>query len=155
MFPKLGEILAPKIGEAIEGVANGAANIISRVKADPTAVVQADVELEKLKLEAKAAAGNHIAAMESQYTEQQRIVNQQMAVEAQSEHWIVYSWRPLIGYVFCLVLVNNYVVMPYFKNKGLLPVEIPDSVFTAILVILGAASAGRGLMKWQREKSKK
>ncbi|MBI5328868.1 MAG: hypothetical protein HZB80_11370 [Deltaproteobacteria bacterium] len=77
-------------------------------------------------------------------------INQTMREEAKSEHWIQWSWRPLIGYTFALTIINNYVLMPYFKLQ---PIIIPDGIWSAMLVVLGVAAGTRGLEKWQREKA--
>lgn len=146
------DILTGGIGQAIDSVTDGAANIISKLKADPTEVVKSQTELEKLKNDAKKSGEDYAVRMEEQFTKQQEIVNTQMAVESKSEHTMVWAWRPTIGFTFCLMIINNYVALPYLKKYGLEPVELPDQVFMAILVILGAASAGRGLTQWQRAK---
>lgn len=72
-------------------------------------------------------------------------INETMRAEAQSEHWIQYSWRPAIGFTFCIVIFNNYVILPYFGWAK--EVEVPGEVWNAMLVILGASAAIRGLEK--------
>jgi hypothetical protein len=74
-------------------------------------------------------------------------VNATMREEAKSEHWIQYSWRPTIGFTFAAVIINNYILLPYFKAFGLQSIIIPAEMWTAILVILGAAAATRG---WEK-----
>ena|SRR2546428_876540 len=74
-------------------------------------------------------------------------VNATMQAEAKSEHWPQYSWRPTIGFTFAAILINNYLLLPYFKAYGLVPLDIPAAVWSAFLVILGAASAGRS---WEK-----
>lgn len=44
--------------------------------------------------------------------------------------------------------------LPYFKHYGMEIITIPGDVWSAILVILGVASAGRSVTKWQAEKNK-
>src|SRR3990172_1748754 len=72
-------------------------------------------------------------------------VNATMQAEAKSEHWMQWSWRPLVGYTFAAVIVNNYILMPYFP--GLQPIVIPSEVWNAMLMVLGVAAATRG---WQK-----
>src|SRR2546428_4752002 len=74
-------------------------------------------------------------------------VNATMQAEAKSEHWAQWVWRPTIGLSFSAVIVNNFILLPYFAKFGLQPIVIPDDVWTAMLVILGAAAATRG---WQK-----
>ncbi len=79
-------------------------------------------------------------------------VNRTMQAEARSEHWLQWSWRPIVGLTFSVVIINNYVLMPYFKPYGLQPIDIPSSLWNAMLMILGIAAGTRGLEKWQRMK---
>ena len=53
-----------------------------------------------------------------------------------------YTWRHMIGYSFAAVLINNYILMSYLQKFGVVPIPVPDNVWTAMLVILGAAAAG-------------
>lgn len=100
---------------------------------------------EKIRLEFEAAVMN--AA-----TQQQQAVNQTMQAEAKSEHWIQYSWRPIVGLTFAGTIINNYILLPYFFTMGLKPVDIPEGIWSAMLVVLGVAAGTRGLEKWQKEK---
>jgi hypothetical protein len=80
---------------------------------------------------------------------QMESVNATIREEAKSEHWMVWSWRPLVGYTFCLTIINNYVLIPYFASSGLQPIIIPGELWSAMLVILGVSAGTRGLEKWQ------
>ena len=79
--------------------------------------------------------------------EELKAVNQTMQAEAKSEHWIQYSWRPIIGLTFAGTIINNYILLPYFATVGLKPVVIPDGIWSAMLVVLGVAAGTRG---WQK-----
>ncbi len=76
-------------------------------------------------------------------------VNATMQAESKSEHWMQWAWRPTIGFSFAAVIVNNYIVLPYFGWAK--EVIVPDNVWTAMLVILGAAAATRG---WEKATKK-
>lgn len=141
------------ISGSIEGVANGAANIISKFKADPTKVAEAEAEIEKLKIQAAQESEKIQAQLEETYAKELESVNATMREESKSEHWLVWSWRPLIGITFCAILINNYILLPYFKNLGMVTIIIPGDVWSAILVILGVASAGRSVTSWQKAKN--
>ncbi len=80
-------------------------------------------------------------------------VNATMREEAKSEHWAQWLWRPVVGFTFSVMLINNYVLLPYFFKLGLQPITVPGEVWSAMLVILGVSAATRGLQKWQAEKS--
>jgi len=82
-------------------------------------------------------------------------VNATMREESKSAHWIQFSWRPTIGFTFAAVIINNYILLPYFSKIGITPISIPVEVWTAILVILGAAAATRGWKKITRNKERK
>ncbi len=81
-------------------------------------------------------------------------VNRTMQAEARSEHWLQWCWRPIVGLTFSLVIINNYVLMPYLQPWGLQPIDIPAHLWNAMLMILGIAAGTRGLEKWQRAKEK-
>ena len=83
---------------------------------------------------------------------QQEAVNATMQAEAKSEHWVQYTWRPIVGFTFAGVIINNYILLPYFIAMGLKSVDIPEGIWSAMLVVLGVAAGTRGLEKWQKEK---
>lgn len=90
--------------------------------------------------------------LETHLTEQMKTINETMKAESQSDHWLQWAWRPTVGLTFCATIVNNYVVLPYLASYGLKSIEIPGEVWSAMLVVLGVASATRGLEKYQRAK---
>lgn len=149
-LPNIKDLLAG----GIEGIGNTFANIVTKFKADPTKVVEVEAELEQAKITAGLKAQELANQIEETYAKELETVNQTMRDEGKSEHFMVWSWRPLIGYTFCAILINNYILLPYFKNKGMVVIEIPGDVWSAILVILGVASAGRSVTSWQKEKNK-
>ena len=77
-------------------------------------------------------------------------VNATMQAEAKSEHWVQYSWRPMIGFTFAGVIINNYIFLPYLRGFGLMPIDIPEGIWSALLVVLGVAAGTRGLEKIKR-----
>lgn len=135
-----------------ESVLGGASKIISNFKADPTKVLEAETELEKLRIQSELESQKLGVQMEEIAAKQMESVNQTMRAEASSDKWAQWLWRPVIGFTFSLVLINNYVIMPYFGKYGLKPIDIPGDVWSAMLVILGAAAATRG---WEKVKKAK
>lgn len=89
-------------------------------------------------------------AVETQVIES---VNATMRAEASSQHWAQWLWRPVVGFTFSAVIVNNYILMPYFQ-KWVQPIVMPDGIWTAMLVVLGAAAATRGWEKVEEAKAK-
>lgn len=67
-------------------------------------------------------------------------VNKTMQVEATSEHWPSYSWRPFIGFMFGLYIASMF-LLPLFHVT---PVELKSDLVLTIGAILGVASYFRG-----------
>ena len=141
------------ISGGISGIGDTFAKIVEKFKADPTKVAELDSELAQAKINAELKAQELINSLEEIYAKELETVNQTMREEAKSEHWMVWSWRPLIGYTFCAILINNYILVPYLKKYGAEYIEIPSEVWMAILAILGVASAGRSITSWQKAKN--
>lgn len=138
MIPIVGDILQNTVGKVIGGVVN------KYLPASMSEKEKADMELEIQKL-----------LIEEEKTLQAQIesVNSTMREEAKSEHFLQWSWRPIIGLTFASVIINNYILLPYFINYGLKSIDIPDGIWSAMLVVLGVAAGTRG---WEKiEKIKK
>jgi hypothetical protein len=108
---------------------------------DPEAEFKVTQALMAFELETQKAFA---AQMES--------VNATMREEAKSDHWLQWSWRPVVGYTFSLTIINNYIIAPYFIKYGILAIVIPGELWSAMLVVLGVAAGTRGLEKWQKAK---
>ena len=102
------------------------------------------LEMEKLVLE----EGKTLQA-------QIESVNATMREEAKSEHWAQWLWRPCVGFTFCAVIINNFILIPYFISYGLQPIIIPEGIWSAILIILGVSAGTRGVEKIMRNKQDK
>lgn len=118
---------------AVEGFTSGISKVISNFKADPTKVLELEsaIAQETIKFQQSTIAA----------------INATMQAEAKSEHWMQWSWRPLFGYTACGVLVNNYILLPYLKNVGIQPIDIPSEVWLMIMAVLGVAAWTRGQEK--------
>jgi len=128
--------IAPYSG-AIEAGSNLINAVISRIWPDKTKVAEIQAQIAQ-----QIAAGeyaNELATIQA--------VNSTMQSEAKSEHWAQWLWRPVVGFTFSAILVNNYILLPYAAKLGIQPLIIPENVWTAMLVILGASAATRG---WQK-----
>lgn len=146
--------LKTAIASGFSGILKGAGDIISKFKADPTKVVELESDLEKLRIQAEQESEKLAVQIEEIRAKELETVNQTMREEAKSEHWAVWLWRPTIGFTFCAILINNYILLPYLKSRGMEVIVVPDNVWNAVLVILGVASAGRSVTSWQKAKSK-
>jgi len=76
-------------------------------------------------------------------------VNATMQVEAASEHWQTYSWRPFIGFTFGLYIASMF-MLPLF---GVTPVVMSPDLVIAVGGILGVASWFRGQKQLAETKS--
>jgi hypothetical protein len=104
----------------------------------------AGLKQEEIKAQVSLAIAQHDA-------ETIASVNATMQAEAKSDHWLQWAWRPIVGLTFSLVIINNYVLLPYFT--GVHPIAIPDPMWLAMLTVLGAASYTHGQQMVEREKA--
>lgn len=121
---------------AVEGLGSAVAKAAAAFKADPTKVLEFETQIAQATIQFQQSA---IAA-----------VNETMRAEANSQHWMQWSWRPLFGFTACSVLVNNYVLLPYLRPWGVLPIEVPSEVWIMIMAVLGVAAWTRGQENIQR-----
>lgn len=106
-----------------------------------------DPKAEAEAMSALLAAQAKFAEVEAQLMES---VNATMREESKSEHWMQWSWRPMVGFTFSGVILNNYVLLPYLSPYGLQPIAIPGEIWSAMLVVLGVAAGTRGWEKIQK-----
>jgi hypothetical protein len=59
------------------------------------------------------------------------------------EKFLQYAWRPLAGFTFFVLVLNDYVIMPYMK----ISVAVPTEVWYTFMAILGVSAAGRSIEK--------
>ena len=150
---------APLIGTVIGGPAGAAVGALVSATLgtdnNPSAVQQAlasnpDVALKLAQLEVDqriqlqsltlTAEQNRLSAE----TAQLGSVNATMQVEATAEHWPTYAWRPFIGFVFGIMSLGVYFILPLMHI--VIP-TIPTEAWMAFGAILGVASWHRGKMQ--------
>lgn len=146
--PILGTLLGGPAGMAIGsivasglGVGNTPDEVSQALAVNPDAAVKLkqieatrQTELQALVVQAEA---NRLAAD----TAAIQAVNTTMQIEAKSEHWPTYSWRPFCGFVFGTMFLGVYFVLPLSH----LPVPVvPTEAWLAIGGVLGVASYFRG-----------
>jgi hypothetical protein len=137
-------ILAKIFGGDVVG---GISSIIGQFKLSPEkqaemqkAVMDNAQEIERWAHETEVKVmDNEIRALET--------VNQTIREEAKSEHWMQWAWRPMIGFTLSGILINNFILLPYCRKFGLLPIEIPSGVWEVMLVVLGISAGTRGYQK--------
>ena len=123
------------------GVGNTPDEVSQALTINPDAAVKIkqieatrQVDLQTLVVQAEA---NRIAAD----TAAIQAVNATMQAEAKSDHWPTYTWRPFVGFVFGIMFLGVYFVLPLLK----MPVPtVPTEAWFAIGGVLGVASWFRG-----------
>ncbi len=126
-------IISDVFAGGAEGILKGVKDVVSTFKADP---------LELAKLEAAMAQ-----AEAKLQTDIQAAVNATMQAEAKSEHWMQWSWRPTFGFTGAAILINNYILLPYFAPLGVVAIAVPMEVWMMLMAVLGVAAWTRGQEK--------
>lgn len=121
---------------AVKGFGEAIKDAVSAFKADPTKVLELESSI------AQATIQYQQSVIQS--------VNETMRTEAQSEHWMQWAWRPTFGFTACGILINNYVLLPYFGRLGIVPILVPAEVWVMIMAVLGVAAWTRGQEKINR-----
>lgn len=103
---------------------------VGAFKADPTKVAELEAALQQAQLQYESVA--------------LQAVNATMQAEAKSEHWMVWSWRPTFGFSGSAILINNFILLPYLKPVGIVPIEVPSEVWLMIMAVLGVAAWSHG-----------
>jgi len=80
-------------------------------------------------------------------------INATMREEAKSEHWMQWAWRPVFGFSGSAILINNYILLPYFTKVGIVPIVIPTEVWVMLMAVLGVAAWTRGQEKIEKIKN--
>ena len=72
-----------------------------------------------------------------------------LVAEVQSESVLARNWRPLIMLSFGLILLNNYLVVPYVEAfGGVVPtLDIPNGMWALLTTGLGGYVVGRSFEK--------
>lgn len=81
-----------------------------------------------------------------------------IVAEAQGQSWLQRNWRPLLMVVFMLILVNNFILVPYVQAFGATvpSLPFPNGAWALLNVSVGGYIAGRSGEKimetWKGEK---
>ena len=118
---------------AVKGFGEAIKDAVGAFKADPTKVIEFETKMEEI------ATTYQTSVISS--------VNATMQAEAKSEHWMQWSWRPFFGFTGAAILINNYVLLPYFAKLGIVPIVVPSEVWLMLMAVLGVAAWTRGQEK--------
>lgn len=140
LFGPLGGMAAKFLAEKV-GASSATVDAVSTAISDMGQTAEGRVKLAQIDSDLKQHAidaGVDMARLEVQNASD---INKTMQVEAVSEHWPSYSWRPFIGFIFGVTFFGVYFVLPLAK----MPVPlIPSEAWLSIGGILGVASWFRG-----------
>lgn len=121
--------------DLINTLLNVGNKIIDRLFPDPIERTKAQLELLKLQQNGELA----------QIVEQSKVV----IAEIQSESWLVRNWRPMIMVLFGIIMLNNYIIIPWLKTFGL-PIaimDIPPNMWSLLEIGMGGYVVGRSFEK--------
>jgi hypothetical protein len=135
-MPIVDEIASVLTGSVFDGVAK----IVTLFKIPPEQALQHQEQIQKIANDMQSKILDSVTA-------QIQAVNATMQAESKSEHWAQWLWRPVIGFTFAVTILNDYVLYSYFAKFGMQKIDIPGDVWSAMLVVLGAAAVTRG---WQK-----
>lgn len=70
---------------------------------------------------------------------------QVITAEAQSQHWIVAAWRPILMLLFGLIIANNYIIYPYLSLfwDNAPQLTIPPDMWQLLKIGIGGYIVGR------------
>ena len=122
------------------------AGAAATIDAVGNAIDKIDTSDEKLDLQLKYK--QLLLDMEGKYLDYEgKLLDAQKEVittEAKGESWIQRNWRPLLMLVCIFIVLNNYVLVPYFQ----IPAAVLDEhIWRLIEVGTGGYIAGRSLEK--------
>lgn len=108
------------------------------------------VEKDKVRAELQASLMEHSASIE-------KAAASVVIAEAKGESWIQRSWRPITMLSFVVIIVNNYIIVPWLKTFGLPAVhlEIPPDMWTLLSLGLSgyivSRGAEKGIKSWKKQ----
>ena len=149
LLPIPGAGIAGKLIASAFGCDNTPDAIAQAIAADP----DAGIKLATIESNNRAALEGQLIAAE---TSRIQSVNQTMQVEAKSEHWMQWAWRPFNGFLFGITLFMVYALpsiintlVPIFADKwtAVAVAHVPEVVFMAWGAVLGVTAWHRGKNK--------
>jgi hypothetical protein len=123
------------INDPVSAVANAVQSIVERVIPDPAAQIAAKEALAQLYMQ------GDIARM----TAQAGVIS----AEAASTNKLTSSWRPMLMYVFMIIIFNNYFLAPYMQamfHFGL-QLSVPPDMWDLLKICVGGYVVGRSAEK--------
>jgi hypothetical protein len=143
----------PLVGGAIGPMVNFMNNVIDKIVPDKDLKIKYKKEIEALarqeaierariiNLEDERDTGAVTAGLQAQ--------RDVILAEAQSGHWFVAAWRPILMGLFIGILGNNYILAPYTNMLFHLnpSVPLPPEMWETLQIGIGGYVGGRSLEK--------
>lgn len=110
-------------------------NVLDRVLPDT-------VEKDKVKAELQAQMLQHSAEIE-------KAAASVVVAEAKGESWLQRNWRPVTMMSFVVIVVNNYIAVPWLQTIGLpaVSLDIPPDMWSLLQIGIGGYIVSRGAEK--------
>lgn len=110
-------------------------NVLDRVLPD-------QVERDKVKAELQAQMLQHSATIEKAAAEV-------VVAEAKGESWLQRNWRPITMMSFVVIVVNNYIAVPWLQTFGApaVSLDIPPDMWSLLQIGIGGYIVSRGAEK--------
>jgi hypothetical protein len=110
-------------------------DIINKVIPDP--IKQAEARARLVEIQQKGELQEIEASMSV------------IVAEANSEHWVVASWRPITMLTFTAIIANNYILYPYLSLfwEAAPMLALPSDLWDLLKIGLGGYVVGRSTEK--------
>ena len=113
-------LFGSKKGDGLGGLATDIREAIKGKEISPDKLIETYLEVTKL---------------------QSSIINTEM-----QGNWLQRSWRPLLMLIVIFIILNNYVLLPYFPNTMEM-LELPEHLWDILKLGVGGYVAGRSVEK--------
>lgn len=116
-------------------------NVLDRVLPDT-------VEKDKVKAELQAQMLQHSSEIE-------KAAASVVVAEAKGESWLQRNWRPVTMMSFVVIIINNYILVPWLQTLGLpaVSLDIPPDMWSLLQIGIGgyivSRGAEKGIQKWR------
>ena len=113
-------IFGSKKGEGIGGLATDIREAIKGKEINPDKLIEHYIKLEELKAK--------------------------VLITEMSGNWLQRSWRPLLMLSLVFIIINNYILAPYFPVY-FVGLDLPDQLWTLLTIGVGGYVGGRSIEK--------
>jgi hypothetical protein len=100
------------------------------------------VEKDKVKAELQAQMLQHSSEIE-------KAAASVVVAEAKGESWLQRNWRPVTMMSFVVIIINNYIAVPWLQTLGLpaVSLDIPPDMWSLLQIGIGGYIVSRGAEK--------